>query len=83
METAQSWLEVKHIYNVINHEKRKIAIFYFFKNEKKMESIYKTFFPSAHNCCQYGKIYIYVTHIELFAFLPALPAASPVLSYLL
>ena len=70
---------VVHTYNAINHIKEKSQVeFYFTKKCKKVESILCQVPTSIINM---GKKY--AIHIELFAYLPALPAASPVCSCLL
>ena len=58
--------------NKTNHKLNFLGIL-FHKNWKKMESMGVT---------NIGEI-LYAFRVELFAFLPVLPAASPVLSYLL
>ena len=53
---------------------------YFILQKLEKDGIYiYNIFPSAHKRYQYWKI-LYDIHIELFTFLPALSAASPVCS---
>ena len=82
--SKMSIVAVKHSYNAINYEKAKIAswislVLYFTKIGKRWNQYVQHFCKCPQVISVLGKI-LYAIHTELFAFLSALPAASPICS---